>query len=39
MALGHGLVLQRTSYEDGGDPAGTLIKTVLRSLIAAAPRA
>jgi len=38
MALGHGLVLQRTSYSEGADPAGTLIKTVLRSLIAAAER-
>jgi AcrR family transcriptional regulator len=36
MALAHGLVLQRTTYTKGGDPAGALIKTVLRSLIAAA---
>ena len=39
MALGHGMVLQRTRYADGGDPAGPLIKTVLRSLIAAADEA
>jgi AcrR family transcriptional regulator len=39
MALGHGLVLQRTTYGETGDPAGVLIKTVLRSLIAAAPKA
>jgi len=38
MALGHGLVLQRTSYREGGDPAGVLIKTVLRALIAAAEK-
>lgn len=38
MALGHGLVLQRTTYGKQGDPAGALIKTVLRSLIATAPR-
>lgn len=38
MALGHGLVLQRTTYGKQGDPAGALIKTVLRSLVAAAPR-
>lgn len=36
MALGHGLVLQRTTYGENGDPAGTLIKIVLRSLIEAA---
>ncbi|RVT40335.1 TetR/AcrR family transcriptional regulator [Sphingobium algorifonticola] len=35
MALAHGLVLQRTQYVDGSDPAGPLIKTVLRSLLAA----
>jgi AcrR family transcriptional regulator len=39
MALGHGLVLQRTAYGENGDPAGTLIKIVLRSLIEAAPAA
>lgn len=39
MALSHGLVLQRTTYQDTGDPAGALIKTVLWSLIAAAPDA
>lgn len=38
IALGHGLVLQSTRRADGGDPAGPLIKTVVRSLIAAADR-
>lgn len=39
MALGHGLVLQRTTYGENGDPAGILIKTVLRSLITASANA
>lgn len=39
MALGHGLVLGRTAYGEQGDPAGPLIKIVLRSLIAAAEKA
>jgi AcrR family transcriptional regulator len=35
VALAHGVVLQRTRY-DASDPAGGLIKVVLRSLIASA---
>ena len=35
IALAHGLVLQRTRYETG-DPAGGLLKVVVRSLIASA---
>lgn len=39
MALAHGLALQRTEQSGGSDPAGGLIKTILRSLIAAANNA
>ena len=38
IALAHGLVLQRTSYPTSGDPAGPLLKTVLRSLLGAADK-
>jgi hypothetical protein len=36
-ALAHGLVLQRPSRPDHADPTGATIRTILRSLIAAAP--
>jgi AcrR family transcriptional regulator len=39
MALSHGLVLQRTESPETSDPAGPLIKTVLRSLVMAAENA
>ncbi|MDX2238907.1 MAG: helix-turn-helix domain-containing protein [Hyphomonadaceae bacterium] len=37
IALAHGLVLEGARKPGEGDPAGPLIKTILRSLLAAAP--